>query len=94
MKNKTSPEYSKLLYLFSHFAVIWIAIFHDQKQYFTGFQLVRNFVKKVQICMAYFHIKMIGWQELEPSVIKDQICQKIITQAELETNLNIKAPIS
>ena len=28
--------------------------------------------------MANFYIKMIGWQELEPSLINDQICQKII----------------
>ena len=30
--------------------------------------------------MAKFYIEIIGWQELEPSLIKDQICQKIITQ--------------
>ena len=30
--------------------------------------------------MANFCIKMIGWQELEPSLINDQICQKIIMQ--------------
>ena len=31
--------------------------------------------------MAYFNIKLfIGWQELEPSLIKGQICRKIITQ--------------
>ena len=31
--------------------------------------------------MAYFNIELfIGWQELEPSLIKGQICRKIITQ--------------
>ena len=30
--------------------------------------------------MAIFYIKMIGWQELELSLINDQICQKIIMQ--------------
>ena len=30
--------------------------------------------------MANFCIEMIGWQELEPSLINDQIYQKIIKQ--------------
>ena len=28
--------------------------------------------------IAYVYIKISGWQELEPSLIKDQICQEII----------------
>ena len=39
-----------------------------------------DFVKIIQIYMAYFHIRMISYQDLEPSLIKDQICQKILTQ--------------
>ena len=42
--------------------------------------ILRNFVKIIQIGIASFCIKMIGWQELEPSLINDQICQKIIMQ--------------
>ena len=29
---------------------------------------------------GHFFIKTIGWQELEPILINDQICQKIIMQ--------------
>ena len=53
--------------------------------------------------MAYFHIKMIARQELQPSSIKDQICQKkkknnnnyaSEIREQLEINLIIKAPLS
>ena len=32
---------------------------------------------------------IIGWQELEPSLVKDQICQKIITQLKSEGSLKL-----
>ena len=43
------------------------------------FDFLRFFLKIIQICIAYFDYKMIGSQELELRLIKDQICQKIIT---------------
>ena len=77
-KTKKSPEYiSRIVHvwIFS-FAVIWDVIFNVQKYYVTGFRVWRSFMEIIQTCMTYFHIKMIGWQELKLSLIKDQICQK------------------
>ena len=39
--------------------------------------------------MANFYIKMIGWQEMEPSLINNQIYQKIIMQLNYGDYLNI-----
>ena len=75
------------------FAVIWVVIFKVQNDYVTGFRFLRNFVKIIQICMAYFHIKIIGWQELKLSLFKNQICQKIITQLKYEGSMKL-APMS
>ena len=80
---------NKLICIFSHFAVIWVIIFNIQIQVFTGF--LRNFVKIIQIGMANFYITMKGWQELEPSLIYDQICQKIIMQLNYGDYLKIVA---
>ena len=48
--------------------------------------------------MANFYIEIIGWQELEPSLIKDHICQKkkytVEISGQLDFNSNVKAPIS
>ena len=55
---------------------------------------VEKLCENIPISMAYYHIKMIGSQELELSFIKDEICQKIFTQlkywGQLEINLNVK----
>ena len=45
MKTKHHLNINQLTYVFSHSTVIWVVIFNVQKQYVSGFQFERNFVK-------------------------------------------------
>ena len=40
--------------------VIWVVMFNVKKQYVTGFQFERNFVKIIQKGIANFYIEIIG----------------------------------
>ena len=95
MKHKTSPEHESVIVCIFSFDVIWVVIFNVQTHFVTGFYcFCSETLWKIPISMAYYHIKMIGSQELELSFIKDEICQKIFTQlkywGQLEINLNVK----
>ena len=79
-ETKTSPEYISISMCSFTFVVIWVVIFNVKKQYVTGFQFQRKFVKIIQKGMANLYIEIIGWQALEPSLIKDRICQQLIMQ--------------
>ena len=79
MKIKTSHEYKSVIVCIFSFAVIWLVLFMF-KTTMLPFLTFKKLVKTNQICMAYFLIKMIGWQKLELGLIKDQICQKVFTR--------------
>ena len=89
MKNKTSPEYKSVIVCVFLFAVFRVVIFNVQNYYVTSFWFLRNFMKIIQICMACFHIYIIDWLELELSLIKDLICQKIIMQLKYGGSLKL-----